>query len=441
MYKKVVYLPVEFSQREFSEKLFLASKLLNSGYKIIIGEMNSYIFRNAKKSIILLKDNSKWSRKNILNLKKRGMYVCSLDEEALIIGDEQHYLSTICPDTLNRLDKLFLWGNKHKEVLNKLKLEKKNQVITGSLKFDLCRQVRKKAKNLSFKKILFNTRFSFTNSIRGSFNEELEAMWKLGFVNNQDDEDYIRNIHNSDILIFEEHINLMLALAKKGVKVTIRAHPHEDENTYINYFQNIKNITIDRTTDLRQQILEHDAIVHDGCTTALEALCIGVPVFSLRPSLNSIAYDDFSNQYSMHFNSHKNLLDFILKNKTSDFKFNFGNINSYIKNWSNEDTLCADEICLELNKLKFSQKKLYFNYFCFFDYLKYIFYNIIIYINKYISISTLNEFEKSYSITTKKFCTSTSMVYDNIKKYTYNRIDVNKVSLNVYCLKAFCENK
>ena len=59
-----------------------------------------------------------------------------------------------------------------------------------------------------YKKILFNTRFTFTNSIRGSINEELEAMRKLGYVTNQDDEDYIRNIHNSDLLIFKEHINL-----------------------------------------------------------------------------------------------------------------------------------------------------------------------------------------------------------------------------------------
>ena len=53
---KVIYLPVEFYQREFGLKFYLALLAVKRGYKVIIGDASSFYFRFPKKSFILLKD-------------------------------------------------------------------------------------------------------------------------------------------------------------------------------------------------------------------------------------------------------------------------------------------------------------------------------------------------------------------------------------------------
>ena len=45
------------------------------------------------------------------------------------------------------------------------------------------------------------------------------------------------------------------------------------------------NITVNYKDELYAQILSSDCVIHDACTTGIEAAAFGIPVLGLRPKL------------------------------------------------------------------------------------------------------------------------------------------------------------
>ena len=68
---------------------------------------------------------------------------------------------------------------------------------------------------------------------------------------------------------------------------------------------------IDRSQDLREQIIWADYVIHDGCTTAIEAKYLGKKVLGLRPSLSPPFYDNFANQFSENYDTAESIINAI----------------------------------------------------------------------------------------------------------------------------------
>jgi len=104
-------------------------------------------------------------------------------------------------------------------------------------------------------------------------------------------------------------------------EVVIRAHPAENFNAYAKFSEKYDNVSVDLQTDLITQITSADFVIHDGCTTAIEARALGVSVLGLRPKGLTGAYMDYANKYSLNFQSYndlKNFLDSFKKNAPID---------------------------------------------------------------------------------------------------------------------------
>lgn len=68
-------------------------------------------------------------------------------------------------------------------------------------------------------------------------------------------------------------IDLSIRLAKNGQKVIVRPHPSENIEIWKKYTKNYsKKIKIIRSGNVLSWILAAKLLIHNGCTTAIEAL-------------------------------------------------------------------------------------------------------------------------------------------------------------------------
>lgn len=347
---------MEIYQREFEVKLYLTLHAVKKGFQVIITEQNSPTARGIKNCIIFNKDHAAWSKVFFRDKNKRNILTCALDEEALIVGDQKTYInSRISKDILENIDSVFAWGNVHAQILKEYSSKPEKVYVTGNPKFDLTRFYRRKSRaDEVVSRILVNTRFSYTNSNVGNVQDIILRSEELGYVANNEQLLEFKNMINSDISIQNEfEAFIQLVGNDPNIEVTIRPHPVEDDAIYQEFSSKYDNLSVDRDSDLRQQIVDHDCVIHDGCTTAIESYAIGVPVYGLRPEGLVNPYDDFANQFSLNFTSAKILYAYLSgrKNKDLEFVVTDENIDDHIANFSRNSLSSTENILLVINKL------------------------------------------------------------------------------------------
>ncbi|OOE32073.1 hypothetical protein BZG04_15775, partial [Salinivibrio kushneri] len=306
-------IPIELFQREIYTRLYLAIILVNKGYDVLIcDQLNPKIF-NFRKAVVFYKDHAHWSLNYYKKLKKNGMKIVAHDAEGLIIDNPNFYRSgRVSADVIELIDGILCWGDKQKEIINSVRSCQKIH-IAGDLRFDVARQFSAHCspspdnKYLG-KHVLINTRFSYTNPLS---NNDIKASFiRLGYLKDKEDIERFTEIVNNDYLIQEEFYRLIRILSNNDFKVTIRPHPAENEIKYKELFGD--SVVIDKHRSINSQIAEADFVVHDGCTTAIEARAQGKIVLGLRPPLVGCSYDNYANQFSTeNFDDAKALARFI----------------------------------------------------------------------------------------------------------------------------------
>jgi surface carbohydrate biosynthesis protein len=341
---KSLYLPVEIYKREFIEKLFLGLIAVTRGYRVIIGEANNRVFKHSTSGVLLHKDHANWSDELLKSAKNRGMKVCAFDEEGLIIGDVSLYKSArVSTWALKNLDAIFCWGEYQKNIISKAG-EGSNIYTFGSPKIDIAKLYKlKHILNYEIRnktRILINTRFTYNNGVYGDY--DVDNLIHLGIIKSTEDMENYRKIYHNDEIIFNEFCRLINMLSSiSNIHITIRPHPLEWQETYEKFAAGNNKVVVDRNMDLRQQILESDFVIHDGCTTAIEASAMGKFVLGLRPSGLNPSYDDFANKFSLNFTSAEKICEFIKNSENKSF-VNHKSIDAkyYIQNWCGEYYSC-----------------------------------------------------------------------------------------------------
>lgn len=332
MNKKLVVFPIEIWKREIDAKLFLAIKLILSGYRVLIAEMTDVNIRKVKNAIILHKDHAVWSDVLFKNWIKRNNSLYAFDEEGLITSNDDYYIKHRVSDwAIKNLSGIFMWGHNQENLIKKKDITVPCYKI-GSCKLELSSKHKIKFNDGNNSKILVNTRFPYLNG-RYSSKQSLEH---LGIISNDIDLEKFENFIESEYIIRNEFIKLLKLLAANNYLITLRPHPLEDVSYYEDYFNSYTNIKVNNTDDLYDQIKENNILIHDGCTTAIEASSMGRKVYGLRPSNLKDAYDDTANRFSVNFNNAEDLLneisngDFkLIKNVNAESRvFGWGNLNS-----------------------------------------------------------------------------------------------------------------
>jgi surface carbohydrate biosynthesis protein len=295
-------LPVEVARRELLAKLYVGLKGVKRGYRVVIGDHARPVFKRYSTGFLLYKDHAPWSKERLFRFKRKGLHIGCLDEEGLIYKSEHIYKTTRCSsEVLSLLDAVFLWGNNQREVMKGLSKDNKLFCV-GNPRLDILKGLKAKDSRTSdYNKILINTRFPSCNGFRGD--AEINNLRKLQLVTNDPEHKEYLEFVRVDKIIFDGFLELIQRLSKNGkYSITIRPHPSESTDIYYNIAADKDNVIVDNDAELVDQINDNDIIIHDGCTTAIEASAAGKIVLGFRPPGANLNYGQFANRFSKNFN-------------------------------------------------------------------------------------------------------------------------------------------
>ena len=297
--KKIVYIPVEVAKREVLPKSFLAAFLANKGCTVYLFE--DYIFDRfgyPGPGIYLGKNVFKtevpYSLEYYDSLKQNGIHLYYLDEEGGVYPGtfEDNWRKIIVartdPNSFSVDDHYLSWGSWQATLYNELS---KAQVhITGSPNYEICKPkykqcleaVDKDIRNSCNNYILVNTRFNLANPMKGlgSFFGENSPSSK-----NITDDFYI-SLVAADFQYLGKFIELLLVLAMRfdNIPIVIRPHPTENHDFYRKIFYGMKNVVVNGDGHISSWVRAASVIIHNGCSTALQAVFAEKPVITYLPT-------------------------------------------------------------------------------------------------------------------------------------------------------------
>lgn len=295
----LIYLPVEVSRREMVAKIFTATILASKGYPVAVFK-NTFFERNDwPSSGLYIGKNCFWNygfgeEPNYIKMKERGIRVWHLDEEGgIYIGASECDWKKMFRKRLNAAalhadDKIFAWGEWQRQAL----LES-NPVcpvcVTGSPNFDMLAPPYSHAL-ADFDRtetdgrenfILVNTRFSLSNgliSLERHLHEDGPSLQQF-------DAHSLRIWASQSAILQYSFISLVQKLSEvlPHDEIVLRPHPAEDPEIYRLLLAGFPNVSVEWRGDVGSWIRQCRALIHNGCTTAVQAQFAKKPVISYVP--------------------------------------------------------------------------------------------------------------------------------------------------------------
>lgn len=294
-----IYQHVEIAARELDSKLLLAVIAASRGHDVLVSEMAD-IIRGVRAGALapgvvhtksLTPSKMKFGLHQMLT--DAGFYITSIDEEGGLIdhGYEKFAKVRYSEETIANASAVFGWGVEDTETLKRLYpgyLSKLHQ--TGSARADLWSprfsHYWDAPKGIPEKPyLLVSSNMGAANNIR-PLHESIRFERRAGYYQ-RDPEMFSRNF---DIIAEDYRMTLAfieavrhLASANNEYDIVLRPHPVENIEAWKVYLEGIPNVHVIREDSITAWVKHAFAIMHNGCTTALEASVSGKPVVTYLP--------------------------------------------------------------------------------------------------------------------------------------------------------------
>ena len=198
------------------------------------------------------------------------------------------YFNGIKSGDLKYIDEIWCWGNKQADFLtNRFKNIKKlvKIRITGSIRYEYAKTLEKVFYQDNINKVIWNTSFS-------TLSPKYQSPWRE-FTQHHEYLELSREETLNKFITFAserqtgiEYIKL-IASYSQSYQVTLRPHPFESNNYYMQSFKNLfSNIKFSISEDVNLDLSNHSLVIQYGCQTALDAFIRGVP--SIKPNRDDI---------------------------------------------------------------------------------------------------------------------------------------------------------
>ncbi len=299
-------MPVENQVRELDSKLLFACIAARRGFSSVIGprrEMHIQITAFPR-SIYLAKSIP--VHRNIIFkiMRKLGHEIVAWDEEALVHPQaETYYRRRVCPLGIKYVSHLFAWGEDNAQLWQQYpELPAGVPIhVTGNPRGDLLRPemrgfYKKNAEELRRAYghfILINTNFNHVNAFSPDVNLFRPAIKpgeepKFGRAAKGMSREYAEGLRDHKQAIFESFQQLIPTLEKvfPDSAIIVRPHPTENQEIYRNIASQCERVRVTNEGNVVPWILASQAVIHNGCTTGVEAYVLGVPSISYRPTVN-----------------------------------------------------------------------------------------------------------------------------------------------------------
>lgn len=305
--ENILWFPVEIQSRELEYRAMLAARLAARGAGIFLGN-HSRIYEIARQAgggvylgKTIFKRKAGQNSEKYDHLKQNGVHIVFLDEEqAIHQGDRENWKRKILkktdPRLLHRGDDVCTWGAFQKDFFLSLGNNNFPEIhLTGHPRFDLCRPsfsfLRKPPAGLdgrdSLPLVLVNTNCKFANFggggddyIRKAIADIDDPLGAAERLREQVDLLAYDSIKRAGFLVLLHRLSS--AFAGKA-HIVLRPHPSENLQSYREVLRNFPGVQVTREGSVLDWIQRSSVVIHNGCTTAVEAHLMGRPVVTFMP--------------------------------------------------------------------------------------------------------------------------------------------------------------
>lgn len=292
--------PIETTARELDHKILMAVLAAKEGRTIFVGDQQiirtlSFILKGGVFYGKHLFGKPSFSDKSYYNrLKSRDFKLVHLNEEGAVWPGKEFEWKNILkqcerPSQLAKDDFLATWGRWQKEFNESYEPTDATISVTGHPRFDLYSEryrnyfvdETQKITDEYGDFILINTAFSYSNNGEGG----VKFIFKPNIAydsTNEDHRKYRFKRWKQQMFSIADIVDLVnkISLAHPDKIIVIRPHPSEDSGYYRDLFQNIENVRVIYEGAVTPWILACKLMIHNGCTTAIEASLANKPVIN-----------------------------------------------------------------------------------------------------------------------------------------------------------------
>jgi len=303
-------IPVENQVRELDAKLLFSCVAAERGFPVVMGS-KQYLYAVApryKRSIFIAKSMRKSASLIFRILRDLGNDIVAWDEESLVrYSSPEYYSWRFSEGTFEPLTHLFSWGEDDREMFLKYPGIGDTQVhATGNPRADLLRaDVRNYFADEKHRLIdqygsfiLVNTNFPFVNPFVKKLAlvsaPDTNAKRSISRAGSGMSQAFAEGMSGHAQQIFDHFKRLMPSLASwfPDHKIIIRPHPSENHEIWREKLKAHDNVEVIHEGNAVPWLMASRVLLHNGCTTAVEAAALGVPAVTYQPvQAQSFDYD------------------------------------------------------------------------------------------------------------------------------------------------------
>ena len=294
-------IPIETKVREYHSKLLLGAFAVSRGFNVILGEQQELKrkLEYLPRGVMLEKGITPHQATDMRRSRALGHRLVAWCEEGLVYRNKEAYLrDRIHLPGMEMVDRFFAWGDRQAEdVLSKTTDAADKLVRSGNPRFDLLRPELRG---------LFQ---ADVDRIREQYGRYVLVATNFGRVNHFRGDDFVSNLLDArgaratpEIAAFTEEWTRFLSqiyrsflesiprLAKSmpHTSIIVRPHPSEDRESWRRALSDCANVEVVHEGSVVPWILGSDVLVHNSCTTGVEAYLLDVPVIAYRPSTSEM---------------------------------------------------------------------------------------------------------------------------------------------------------
>lgn len=300
-------IPVESQVREMDAKLLLASCAVERGYRVVIGSRAYVHFAMAEieRGIYLAKSMRGLSEVMFRLIRGLGHDIVAWEEEALVHPPpEVFYPLRLSPRTLPQVSHIFAWGEENRDLLAGYPHLPKNlpMHLTGNPRGDMLRPELRAYFDEAVRALqdehgdflLINTNFTDVNPFQPGLGlfapaKDPSGPAPFGQAGKGMPRAFAEGLQAHKQAILDDFLAMIPALeqALPGMTLVIRPHPSEHHGVYHELASRCSRVRVSHHGNVLPWLLACRALVHNGCTTAVESYAMGVPAVAYLKTFNA----------------------------------------------------------------------------------------------------------------------------------------------------------
>lgn len=293
--------PVESQVRELDAKLLLSAVAAERGFSVIFGS-RAYVHHAMAafpRGVYVAKSMRRASDRMFGIITDLGHEIVAWDEEGLVrFPDPFYYQRRLSAKALEHVKLLFAWGQDDARAFAGFPGYPGCPIhVTGNPRIDLMRpEIRAffdrdvaeiRARFGRF--VLINTNFSGLNHFHDSLSELTQ---NLGAGEGALPDDFMagRAAFRNRVLAHFKRLIPELSRALPELRMVVRPHPSESHDLWREIAMGLDRVEVVNEGNVHPWLMACEAVIHNGCTTAVEATILGTPAIAFQPIRDSV-YD------------------------------------------------------------------------------------------------------------------------------------------------------